>query len=135
MPEPIRETKIVEPASPLEYRSGKKDYDELGPYWQVDGPRVRAALTLLGIPIGFGIASLISFILLFISRPAGESSFGFLTITHAVGLALECFFFRQVGVLRATRTTTVIRGMLLGMMIIPLMLILVAAYQWFEGLQ
>lgn len=125
MPDPIRNAKMTEPASPLEYRSGREDFDELGPYWQLDGPLVRAGLIILGMLIGFLVEIVICLVLAFITQ---GSAGGFTMLFHCVALAIEILFVWKVGQLRPTRTTTLIDGVLFGMMAIPIVLIFLTAY-------
>lgn len=56
MPESIREAKIAEPASPLEYRSARDDRRDRNGAPEFDSGAIRAILFLVAIPCGLFVA-------------------------------------------------------------------------------
>lgn len=132
MPEPIREAKIAEPASPLGYRSGIADYNELSPLRQMDGPLVRFALLMLGFPIGILVGFAILVVLGTLSHPSRDLRI-FVAIIHLFLLAMECVLLKKLAAFAPTRTAAVIRGLLWGMILIPIGLIICAVNIWIYG--
>lgn len=119
-------------SKPLEYRSGKDDYKELAPYWQLDGPRVRAGLWLVGLFLGFLASGATSLLIASLSRGNRDS----LPIVLLIfSMVLQLVFVRRMAKRVSIRTNTAIRGAILGIMVIPIVWIFLVVYAWINDLQ
>lgn len=131
MPEPIHEPETAA-ATPLEYRSGKDDFKGLSRYWQLDGPRVRAGLWLLGLFLGFLASGAISWLIASLSPGSGDS---FPIVLQIFSMVLQLVFVRRMAKRVSIRTNTAIRGAILGIMVIPIVWIFLVVYAWINDLQ
>lgn len=133
MLEPIREAKIAEPASPLQYRSGIDDRKDYKPAQQVDGAPVRLGLFLIAVPMGLLVAAILHIFLvaLLISREVTPLICG---VLHLGVVLLECALASKIGEGTETRSTFFIQGILGGAMLVSGFLAIVFFAQYWNGM-
>lgn len=132
MPEPIREAKIAEPASPLEYRSGRDDRKETGPAPELDGGAIRVLMFLIAIHIGLFAACIVHAVLLGLLSQI-EHSYVIGLALHLLILLMECALVSKIGRSRETRTMFFNQGVLAGAILISgLLTVFLAFALWDE---